>query len=123
MRNRGGKPCGPGPSDEHRVLLSLEGCFLEVSSGFCEMVGQEANKLLGKRIDVVTPKDRLNAPKHLGAIFHFGHCEGLWMFVGPEGRQIVVHYTAEILPNLSIEMRGKPTREESWQGTPWAHGR
>ena len=121
VRNYRGKRSGPGLTDEHRVLLNLDGCFLEVSSGFCELVGQEAKKLLGKRIDVVTAKELLNVPKHLGAILHFGHLEGLWMFVDPEGGQIVVRYTAEILPNLSIEMRSEPTRKGSEHGLPEAN--
>jgi PAS domain S-box-containing protein len=90
---------------DYRIVLSVEGKFQKVSPEFCRLIGSKPSELLGKRIDDVTASETGTIPQHLGAVFHFGRFERLWMFVHREGHGILVRSHWELLPNLSMEVR------------------
>jgi PAS domain-containing protein len=88
-----------------RIVLSVEGKFQKVSAEFCRLVGYDPSELLGKRIDDVTASETGPIPQHLGAVFHFGRFDRLWMFVDRGGHAILVRSHWELLPSLSMEVR------------------
>jgi PAS domain-containing protein len=85
--------------------LTLTGSVVRASEAFCSLLGYELQDLVGKKIDSLTANRTLDVPKHLGAIYHFGLFEGLWLFVCRDGNPIIVRFTGEVSPDLSIEMR------------------
>lgn len=89
---------------QHHLILTARGEFLEMSEEFCALVGYSRDELQGKPIDWLTAPETVHIPRHRAAVFRFGSCRALWMFVHREGRPILVRYEWRLLSGLSIEM-------------------
>ena len=100
----GAPPTGARSSFDHDsvCLLTTEGKFKKVSTGFCQMLGYGPGDLLDKPIDEVTASRTVNIPQHLGAVFHFGQFQSLWVFVHRDGGPILTQNAWELFPDYSI---------------------
>jgi PAS domain S-box-containing protein len=77
--------------------------FVEVSDGFCTLVGYTREELLGMRYDDVTAPNTNDIPIVLGQLLKLGYLHGVRMLVSREGTRILVRYHSRLRPDSRIE--------------------
>jgi PAS domain-containing protein len=108
-------PSGRRSNDQFRIVLDLQGRFLQVPQEFGDLVGYEPRRLVGKRIDEVTVSRTVNIPQHLGAVVQFGNFHSLWMFAHRTGLAILVRCDWELFPDASIEVECELLHANRWR--------
>ena len=99
---KSGTPQGKAEPD-YRAVVNSDRRFVEVSDGFCKLVGYTREELLSMRYDDVTAPNTNDIPIVLGQLLRLGYLHGLWMLVSREGTWILVRYHSWLRPDSCIE--------------------
>jgi len=88
---------------DYNAVVNKDRRFVEVSDGFCKLVGYAREELLSMRYDDVTAPNTNDIPIVLGQLLRLGYLHGLWMLVSRDGTRILVRYHSWLRPDSCIE--------------------
>jgi PAS domain S-box-containing protein len=88
---------------EYKTIVNNDRRFVEVSDGFCRLVGYTREELLGMRYDDLTAPNTNDIQTVQLQILKLGRLHGLWLLVGREGTRILVRYHSWVRPDSHIE--------------------
>ena len=88
---------------DYKVVMNNDRRFVEVSGGFCKLVGYTSEELLGMQYDHLTAPNTNDIPTVRRQFQKLGHLHGLWMLVSREGTRILVRYDSWLRPDSYIE--------------------
>ena len=77
--------------------------YVDVSEGFCELVGYKREELIGMPYDRLTAVDSADIPTTYRLFSRLGYMHGLWMLVHRTGYRILVRYEAWLRPDKSVQ--------------------
>ena len=86
----------PGPPPQHKVkpdyvtVIDGDRRYVEVSGGFCDLVGYATEELLAMRYHDLTAPNTNDIPTVLVQFLKLGYLHGLWMSVSRAGTRILV---------------------------------
>jgi PAS domain S-box-containing protein len=90
---------------QYRTVVDHERRYIEVSDGFCELVGYERGELIGTKYDNLTASSTSDIPTVFDLFMKSGYMHGLWMLVTRSGANILVRYESWIRSDSLIEGR------------------
>jgi PAS domain-containing protein len=90
---------------DHVTVADNDRKFVEVSDGFCQLVGYEREQLIGLRYDEWTAPNTNDIEKVHRLFSRLGYMHGLWMLVTRGRMRILVRYEAWLRPDSLIEAR------------------
>jgi hypothetical protein len=102
-----GETIREGSPPVYRILLTLEGRFIEIPVEFCRLLAYGREELIGKPIEAASAPRMASFPRHVRSVFHFGDFQGLWMFMDRAGLRILTRCEWELLGDMSIEIRAQ----------------
>ncbi len=80
--------------DDYSVVVDSHRRYLEVSDGFCELLGYSREEMCGQRFDTFT-MPRTNDIEIVYELFlKCGYMHGIWIFQHRRGTKILVRYEA-----------------------------
>src|SRR5436189_5663047 len=88
---------------QYVTVVDSDRRYVEVSDGFCQLVGYQREALIGKRYDDLTAPDTNDIATVFGLFQRLGYMHGLWMLVSRQGTRILVRYEAWLRPDSYIE--------------------
>jgi PAS domain S-box-containing protein len=88
---------------QYIVVVDSDRKYVEVSDGFCQLVGYQLEELIGKRYDDLTAPNTNDVPTVFSLFAKLGYMHGLWMLISREGTRILVRYEAWLRPDSYIE--------------------
>ena len=88
---------------DYKAVVNSDRRFVEVSDGFCKLVGYTRGELLDMRYDDLTAPNTNDIPTVLAQFQKLGYLHGLWMLVSREGTRILVRYDSWLRPDSCIE--------------------
>jgi PAS domain S-box-containing protein len=86
-------------------VVDFDRRYVEVSDGFCDLVGYKREDLIGKRYDELTASRTNDIQKTFKLFMELGYMHGLWMLVNRQGGNILVRYESWIRSDSMIEGR------------------
>jgi PAS domain S-box-containing protein len=93
------------PDSQYKTVVDLDRKYVDVSDGFCNLVGYKREELIGKRYDDLTASNTNDIPTIFELFTKSGYMHGLWMLVNRHGNSILVRYESWIRSDLRIEGR------------------
>jgi PAS domain S-box-containing protein len=90
---------------DYVTVVDSDRRYVEVSDGFCKLVGYTREELLRMRYDDLTAPNTNDIPAVLEQFQKLGRLHGLWLLVSREGTRILVRYEAWLRPDSFIEGR------------------
>lgn len=93
------------PDSQYKTVVDLDRKYVDVSDGFCNLVGYKREELIGKRYDDLTASNTNDIPTIFELFTKSGYMHGLWMLVNRRGNSILVRYESWIRSDLKIEGR------------------
>lgn len=88
---------------DYKAVVNRDRRFIEVSDGFCKLVGYTREELLGMLYDDLTAPNTNDIPTVMGQLQKLGYLHGLWMLVSREGTRILVRYDSWLRADSNIE--------------------
>jgi PAS domain S-box-containing protein len=88
---------------EYKTIVNNDRRFVEVSDGFCSLVGYTREELLGMRYDDLTAPNTNDIQTVQLQFLKLGRLHGLWLFVSREGTRILVRYESWLRNDSFIE--------------------
>jgi PAS domain S-box-containing protein len=88
---------------EYKTIVNNDRRFVEVSDGFCRLVGYTREELLGMRYDDLTAPNTVDIQTVQLQFLKLGRLHGLWLFVSREGTRILVRYESWLRNDSFIE--------------------
>jgi PAS domain S-box-containing protein len=88
---------------DYKAVVNTDRRFIEVSDGFCKLVGYTREELLGMRYDDLTAPNTNDVPTVYSQLLKLGRLQGLWLLVSREGTRILVRYESWLRPDSYIE--------------------
>jgi len=79
---------------DYVVVVDSSRRYVEVSPGFCKLLGYTESELLGQPYDKFTVPGTNNIPTVLDLFVKAGYMHGLWVFAHKSGTKIIVRYEA-----------------------------
>jgi PAS domain-containing protein len=95
----GSRPAASG----YTTVIDNDRKYVEVSDGFCELLGYNSEELIGKRYDEVTAPKTCDIPAIFSLFKRLGYMQGLWMLVHRTGQRILIRYESWLRPDSFIE--------------------
>ena len=95
----GSRPSAP----RYTTVIDNDRKYVEVSDGFCELLGYNSEELIGKRYDEVTAPKTCDIPAIFSLFKRLGYMQGLWMLVHRTGQRILIRYESWLRPDSFIE--------------------
>jgi len=95
--------CRPRVPPMHTTIVDSDRRYVEVSEGFCELLGYKNEELIGKRYDDVTAPTTSDIPVTSSIFKKLGYMHGLWMFMDRKGERILTRYEAWLRADSLIE--------------------
>ena len=93
------------PDSQYKTVVNLDRRYVDVSDGFCDLVGYKREELIGKRYDDLTAPKTNDIPTVFKLFTKSGYMHGLWMLVNRQGDTILVRYESWIRADSLIEGR------------------
>jgi PAS domain S-box-containing protein len=90
---------------DYEVLVDGDRRYVEVSDGFCKLLGYSREELIGKRYDDFTAPGTNDIPTVHELFLKVGYMHGIWILVHRGGTRILVRYEAWQLSHSSIKCR------------------
>jgi PAS domain-containing protein len=90
-------------SSRYTTVIDNDRKYVEVSDGFCELLGYNSEELIGKRYDEVTAPKTCDIPAIFSLFKRLGYMQGLWMLVHRTGQRILIRYESWLRPDSFIE--------------------
>jgi PAS domain S-box-containing protein len=66
--------------------------YVDVSEGFCKLVGYKAEELIGTRYDELTAPETADIQTTYNLFVRLAYMHGLWMLVHRTGYRILIRY-------------------------------
>lgn len=88
---------------DYTVVVDSDRRYIEVSDGFCNVLGYRKEQLIGKRFDTVTAPRTNDIPIVFELFMRLGYMHGIWILVHRTGTRILVRYEAWLRPDHQIE--------------------
>jgi PAS domain S-box-containing protein len=88
---------------DYVTVVDSDRRYVEVSDGFCKLVGYTREELLRMRYDDLTAPNTNDIPTVQKQFVRLGRLHGLWLLVTREGTRILVRYEAWLRPDSLIE--------------------
>ena len=79
---------------DYEVLVDRDRRYVEVSDGFCKLLGYNREELVGMRVDDVTAPRTNDIPAVHDLFLKTGYMHGIWILVHRGGTRILVRYEA-----------------------------
>jgi PAS domain-containing protein len=95
--------CRPRVAPMYTTIVDSGRRYVEVSEGFCELLGYKNEELIGKRYDDVTAPTTSDIPVTSSIFKKLGYMHGLWMFMDRKGERILTRYEAWLRADSLIE--------------------
>ena len=93
-------------NSQFKTVVDLDRRYVEVSDGFCNLVGYKREELIGKRYDELTAPGTNDIPTVFSLFMRSGYMHGLWVLINRQGDNILVRYESWIRPDsMMIEGR------------------
>ena len=93
-------------NSQFKTVVDLDRRYVDVSDGFCNLVGYKREELIGKRYDELTAPGTNDIPTVFSLFKRTGYMHGLWVLINRQGDNILVRYESWILPDsMMIEGR------------------
>jgi PAS domain-containing protein len=86
----------PDIATDYVVVVDSSRRYVEVSSGFCKLLGYTESELLGQPYDRFSVPGTNYIPTVLELFLKSGYMHGLWVFAHKNGTKILVRYEAFI---------------------------
>ncbi|HXM99993.1 MAG TPA: PAS domain-containing protein [Candidatus Dormibacteraeota bacterium] len=93
----------PQVEPQYVTVVDSDRNYVEVSDGFCQLVGYQREELIGKRYDDLTAPNTNDIPIVFDLFQKLGYMHGMWMLVSREGTRILVRYESWLRPDSYIE--------------------
>jgi PAS domain S-box-containing protein len=93
------------PDSQYKTVVNLDRRYVDVSDGFCDLVGYKREELIGKQYDDLTAPKTNDIPTVFKLFTKSGYMHGLWMLVNRQGENILVRYESWIRADSLIEGR------------------
>ena len=90
---------------EFITVSDSDGKYVDVSDGFCQLLGYHRDELIGKSYGEVTAPNTNDIPTVFSLFSKLGYMHGLWMLVSRRGTRILVRYESWIRPDSCFESR------------------
>lgn len=87
----------------YTAVVDRDRKYVDVSEGFCELVGYKMEELIGMPYDRLTAADSADIPTTYRLFSRLGYMHGLWMLVHRTGYRILVRYEAWLRPDKNIQ--------------------
>ena len=96
---------GPTVQADYTTLVDGDRRYIEVSDGFCQLVGYGREELIGKRYDDLTAPGTNDIPTVFRLFVCQGYMHGLWMLVHRNGTRVLVRYESWVRPDCYIQSK------------------
>jgi PAS domain S-box-containing protein len=90
---------------EFITVADCDGKYVDVSDGFCQLLGYRRDELIGKSFGDLTAPNTTDIPTVFKLFSKLGYMHGLWMLVSRRGTRVLVRYEAWIRPDSRFESR------------------
>jgi PAS domain-containing protein len=89
---------------DYAVQIDMNRKYLEVSDGFCKLLGYSRTELIGKRLDEVIAPQTTNIPLIFDLFLQIGYMHGIWILLNrSHTTRILVRYEAWLQKDRRIE--------------------
>lgn len=89
---------------DYTVQMDMNRKYLEVSDGFCKLVGYSRKELIGKRFDELVAPQTTHIPVIFDLFLRNGYMHGIWILVNrSRTTRILVRYEAWLRADRRIE--------------------
>lgn len=85
------------------ILIAKDNSYLEVSDGFCRLVGYSRQELLRMKLDDLAAPGTADITTAFNPSKATGCAHGLWLLVSREGTRILVRYESRIRVDLVMQ--------------------
>jgi PAS domain S-box-containing protein len=99
------QPIRQVPDSQYKTVVDLDRRYVDVSEGFCKLVGYKREELIGHKYDDLTAPGTNDVPTVFKLFTKSGYMHGLWMFVSRQGNSILVRYECWMRSDSLIEGR------------------
>ncbi len=89
----------PEVRGEYVAFVNCARRYIEVTDGFCALLGYSRAELLGRRVDDITLPDAANVPELFSQYLLSGEQRGTYLLRHRSGRAIRIRYTARVFPD------------------------
>jgi hypothetical protein len=85
------------------ILIGKDNSYLEVSDGFCRLVGYSRAELLGMKLEELAAPGTADITAAYNPSKTTGCADGLWLLVSREGTRILVRYESRLRIDLLMQ--------------------
>jgi PAS domain-containing protein len=85
------------------ILIGKDNRYLEVSDGFCRLVGYSRAELLGMKLEELAAPGTADITAAYNPSKTTGCADGLWLLVSREGTRILVRYESRVRIDLLMQ--------------------
>ena len=78
------------------ILIGNDNSYLEVSDGFCRLVGYSRGELLGMKLEDLAAPGTADLTTEFNPSKATGCAQGLWLLVSREGTRILVRHKSRV---------------------------
>jgi PAS domain S-box-containing protein len=78
------------------ILIGKDNIFVEVSDGFCRLVGHSRAELLGMKLEDLAAPGTVDITTAFNPSKATGCAHGLWLLISREGTRILVRYKSRV---------------------------
>jgi PAS domain S-box-containing protein len=87
------------------ILIGKGNSYLEVSDGFCRLVGYSREELLRMKLEDLAAPGTVDITTAFNPSKETGCAHGLWLLVSREGTRILVRYESRVRSDLVMQTR------------------
>jgi PAS domain S-box-containing protein len=84
-------------------LIGKDNTYLEVSDGFCRLVGYSREELLQMKLEDLAAPGTADITTAFNPSIATGCAHGLWLLVSREGTRILVRYESRVRSDLLLQ--------------------
>jgi PAS domain-containing protein len=96
-------PAPRTPSPTCTILIGKDNTYLEVSDGFCRLVGYSREELLQMKLEDLAAPGTADITTAFNPSIATGCAHGLWLLVSREGTRILVRYESRVRSDLLLQ--------------------
>ena len=88
---------------DYTTVVDCDRRYVEVSDGFCKLVGYQRQDLIGRQYDDLSAPNTNDIPVIFDLFIRLRYMHGLWMLVSRNGARILVRYESWLRPDALIQ--------------------
>ena len=93
----------PAAAPTCTILIGKDNGYLEVSEGFCRLLGYSREELLRMKLEDLAAPGTADITTTFNPSKETGCAHGLWLLVSREGTRILVKYESRVRIDLSMQ--------------------